>query len=149
MGQVAVSVAIAAPVEEVFALFTDLEQLPGRVQAIIRIEKLTPGPVGVGTRFRETRVMFGKEATEEMEFVAFEPNRSYTLRAASCGSEYTTVHRFQSEGGRTLVQLEFGWKAQTFMAKLFSPLAFLMKGMMRKLLQGDLEAIKVVAEAKR
>ena len=65
MAAVSVSTQIAAPVAEVFALFTDLKNAPGRVKGIKRIELLTNGPVGVGTRFRETRVMFKRDATEE------------------------------------------------------------------------------------
>jgi carbon monoxide dehydrogenase subunit G len=147
MPTVTATTHIAAPVSEVFALFTDLEGLPSRIKAITKIEKLTTGPVDVGTRFRETRIMFKKEATEEMEFTAFEPNRSYTLTANSCGCLYTSVHRFEPDANGTRVTVDFTAKAQSFMAKLFTPVSYLMKGMLRKCLQGDLDAMKTAAEA--
>ena len=67
MAGITASLRIEAPVSTVFALATDLDGWAGRIKAITRIEKLTPGPVRVGTRFKETRKMFGKEATETME----------------------------------------------------------------------------------
>ena len=44
---------IDAPVEMVFHLATDLDGWAGRIKGITKIERLTAGPVGVGTRFRD------------------------------------------------------------------------------------------------
>lgn len=49
-----------------------LHWMPG----IQRIEILTPGPFGVGTRWRETRKMFGKEAAETFTVTGVEPGKS-------------------------------------------------------------------------
>jgi hypothetical protein len=65
-------------------VFTDLDGAAERVDGIQKLEKLTDGPVGLGTRFRETRRMFRKEAAEEMEFTAFEPGRSYGVCCDAC-----------------------------------------------------------------
>ena len=56
---------VTRPVEDVFAVFTDLHRAAERIRGIERLEVLTDGPVGKGTRFRETRIMFRREATEE------------------------------------------------------------------------------------
>ena len=64
---------IAAPPERVFAAMADLESFGTWMPGFVRIERLTPPPTGVGTRFRETRKMMGHEATEEFEVTAFEP----------------------------------------------------------------------------
>jgi hypothetical protein len=136
----------AAP-EAVFALATDLANAPGRVKAITKLELLTPGPIGVGTRFRETRVMFGKEATEEMTISAFDPPHGYEVTAHSCGTDYHTIFRFLPESGGTRVEFEFHARAVSFFAKLLTPLMFLMKGVMRKCVEQDLEDIKKAAEA--
>ena len=147
MPAVSVSTPIAAPVAEVFALFTDLKNAPGRVKAIKRIELLTNGPVGVGTRFRETRVMFKRDTTEEMEITEFEPNRRYTVSADSCGAHFTSTFHFRPEDDGTVVTLEINSKPVSLLAKLLSPLAGLMKGMMLKCVQQDLNDLKAVAES--
>lgn len=137
-----VSKVIAAPVHETFARFTDLDGLPGRVKGITRVEKLTPGPVGLGTKYKETRIVFRREATETFEFTAFEPGKRYELTANSCGAEYRADHRFTPEGAGTRVDVTFDARAVSFFAKLFSPLARLMMGTMRKCVEGDLDDLE-------
>lgn len=148
MGTMSVGIGVEAPAERVFEMLCDLEGAPERIDQIIKTEVLTEGPFGVGTRWRETRKMFGKEATEEMEVVSMEPGRSYTVTAASCGSEYVTTLRCVPEGaGRCRVEFEFGWKAVTLGAKLMSPMVFFMKGMLRRCIESDLACIKRAAES--
>jgi hypothetical protein len=137
---------VAAPPSAVFAVFADLEHAPGRVQAIIKLEIVTPGPVGVGTRFRETRKMFGKDCTEEMQITAFDPERSYEVLCQSCGAEYRTVFRFTPNVAGTRVDVEFGTRALSFFAKVMKPMGFLMKGMMKKCIDQDLEDLKKAIE---
>lgn len=55
---------IAAAPERVFRVATDIPRWPTTVAAIARFDMPTPGPVALGTRFRETRTMFGREATQ-------------------------------------------------------------------------------------
>ena len=90
--------------------------------------------------------MFGKEATETMEFTAFEPNRRYELVADSCGALYRTEFRFDPDGRGTLVTATFAAEARSFYAKLFKPLAWLMRGMMKKCLAKDLDNLAAAAE---
>ncbi len=67
---------------------TDLAGAPRVVRGIDAVEVLTPGEFGVGTRWRETRTMLGRSATEEMTVTAMEPQRSYTTEAVgrACGT---------------------------------------------------------------
>ena len=95
---VTISETIARPIEEVFAAATDFAGSVERIGGIEKVEMLSEGPVGLGTRFRETRTMFGREATEEMEVVEFEPPRRYVLGAESHGSRYRTEIRFAETG---------------------------------------------------
>jgi hypothetical protein len=138
---------IAAPPDVVFALASDFAGAPGRIKGIVKVEILTPGPVGVGTRFRETRVMFGKEAPEEMELATFDPGKSYELPGQSCGAEYRSTFRFVPDGGGTRLELEFHARAVTFFAKLMTPLSWLMKGMIKKCIEQDMDDLKQAAEA--
>ena len=113
-----VSTVISASPERVFALFTDLAHAPDNIRAIKKLELLTPGPMCMGTRFRETRVMFGKEATEEMEVIELDPGRSYAVTASSCGTRYLTRFSFQPVPEGTRVDLRFEATPVSFFAKL-------------------------------
>ena len=124
-----VSRLIKAPPEAVFAVFADLHHAAERIQGISALEVLTPGPVGQGTRWRETRTMFGKDATEEMTINEFDPPRGYKVEAASHGCSYHSEFRFTSEGDATRATMLFRGEAHSLLAKI---MMFLMGSMMRK-----------------
>ncbi len=146
MASLSITKHIAAPPERVFQLSTDLEHWAERISAIVRVSKLTDGPVGAGTRFRETRVVFKKESTEEMEFTAFEPGQSYSVGCESCGCRYDTRFDFVPDQGGTRVEMTLETKPLTFFAKVMSPIGLLMAGSMRKMIEKDLDDLKAAAE---
>lgn len=148
MPQIECSVQIAAAPEAVFAAFSDVHNAPQWVPAIRRTEVLTPGPVGVGTRFRETRVMFGKEATETLEITAFDPPRLMAIEADSCGAHFRSEFAFAPEGQGTRVTLRMQTRAVSLLARLMSPLSRLMMGTMRKAIAGDMEAVRAKLESR-
>ncbi|UCF66468.1 MAG: SRPBCC family protein, partial [Acidobacteriota bacterium] len=126
MTPISVSCDIAAPVEHVFARAVDFAHAAERIEAILAVEMLSEGPVGVGTRFRETRKMFGKEASETMEVSTFEPPRRYVLSAESHGARYRSTFTFEPTGHGTRVTRSFEAIPLTFFARLMS---FLMNPM--------------------
>lgn len=146
--KISISERIIAPQERVFGLFADLDGFAGRVEGITKLERLTDGPVGVGTRWRETRLMFGKEATEEMEFTVFEPPRRYVVEAESHGTHYRSEYRFEPAGGATDVHMTFEGRPLTLGAKLLAPLGLLMAGTMKKCFAQDIADLKAAAESK-
>ncbi|MGI9263993.1 MAG: SRPBCC family protein, partial [Gammaproteobacteria bacterium] len=65
--KVSTSIDIASPAENVWAVITDIENCVGRISSILDIEVLEKPETGfVGFKWKETRKMFGKEATEVM-----------------------------------------------------------------------------------
>ncbi|MCA8981648.1 MAG: SRPBCC family protein [Planctomycetes bacterium] len=138
---------VAAPPDRTFAVFSDLRNAANRVGGIKSLDVLTPGPIGKGTRFKETRVMMGKEATEEMTITDFQPGRSYTTEAASCGCHYKSTLDFLPASNGTRVVFSMTSTPQSFMAKLMSPLmVMMMKGMMKKCMLADFTDLAAVAE---
>ena len=148
MAKFSVSQQVDSPVETVFNIASDFPNAPDHIPDILRIEMLTEGPVGIGTRFKETRIMFGREATEEMEVIAFEPNKLYTLAADSCGARFESTLYFRPNSSGTEIEMETRTQAVSLFAKLMSPLGFLMAGTMKKCLQKDLQGVKSAAETK-
>ncbi|MGH7149210.1 MAG: SRPBCC family protein [Planctomycetota bacterium] len=148
MPRLTVTKDIAAFPEKVFQAAADFRGAPGRIRGIKRIEVLTEGPVRVGTRFKETRKMFGKEATETMEVVAFDPPNGYTLACESHGCRYRTEFRFKGNAGGTRVEMAFEATPLTFLAKA---MGFLMAPMIKsvsKLVDQDLKDLKASVEGK-
>lgn len=137
---------VNAPPELVFDLATNLPQAAQYITAIDSIELLTDGPVGVGTRWRETRTMFGRQATEEIVVTAFNRPHGYTAGGKSCGADFAFTFEFTPEGGGTLLTQRVEWAPKSLLAKLTWPMGKMMLGTMRKAMQQDLCDLKRRAE---
>ena len=139
---------VAASVQRVWDVATDLEGSPQVVRGIDAVEVLTPGPFGVGTRWRETRTMMGRSATEEMTVTAVEPQRSYRVEAASRGAHYVSTFAFApSADGGTDVTTTFGGRPTSTMARVLGAVtAPLGRRAVTTALEQDLHDIAAAAE---
>lgn len=148
MSDLEISERIDAPIDRVFYIASDFPNMAEHIEAINKVEMLTEGPVGAGTRFRETRTMFGREATEEMEVAIFEPPTRYAVKAESHGSRYWSEWLFSEVDGETEVKMTFDATPVSFFAKVMS---VLMRPMMKKALSEmcstDLRDLKKKAES--
>lgn len=57
MPSLIVSTQVSAPLKKVFGIFTEVDKAAERIPAISKLEMLSDGPFGDGTRWRETRLM--------------------------------------------------------------------------------------------
>lgn len=143
-----VSQEIHVPRQIVFDALMDIPGYATPIPAITKCEVLTEGPVAIGTRFKETRVMFGKEATEVMEFTELDRPRGYLLEAHSHGMHYKTAHVLTEDNGVTTLTLTFDGTPETFGARVMGAIMTpLFKGAMRKAVVSDLQALKAHLEA--
>ena len=139
---------VAAPPARVFEVVSDLRNTAGRVKGITKMEVLTEGPVRQGTRFRETRRMFGRDATEEMEITAFDPPRSYTMECKSHGCHYVSGFRVKPVGAGSELEMVFEARPLTFVAKVMGTL---MRPFAKKLVEScskDLDDLARAAEGR-
>lgn len=144
-----VSVDIQAPADKVWSTITDIEHSKDFIRGIEAIEILDrpKGPSITGLKWKETRTMFGREATEVMWVTDAKEPSFYTTRAESHGSVYTTRVSVQPHGDGSRLTMAFEGVPQTFGSKLMWALTgWMMKGSMRKMMQADLEDIKVAVE---
>ena len=96
---------ISRPPQNVFDFITTPDNAPKVVQSVKSMVKLTEGPVGVGTRYRETRLMRGKEEQAELDVVAYEPNQTYAVKNLTEGIETVYQYTFHPEANGTRVDL--------------------------------------------
>lgn len=143
--------SVKAPPERVFGVFTDIAGALDHITAIMKIDILTEGDIGSGTRWKETRVMMGRECTEELAITEFDPARHYTVESDSCGSHFVCHFDFESDGDVTEVTMNLNCEPMTFFAKvmivLIKPFAGRMMCTMQAEMQKDLEELAAVAEA--
>ncbi len=141
---------IAASVTIVFSVFTDLSHAAENITSITKLEVLDKGPVGKGTRFRETRVVFkNKEATQEMEITAFDAPRSYTVEGTSCGVQYVTVYEFNGGQRETKVTMTTSSRPVSLIGRITGPLmGWMVKGTLEKAMAADHADLKGYCEAR-
>jgi carbon monoxide dehydrogenase subunit G len=111
------TVIIRRPVEDVFAFLADFENVPKWNYAIVETQKVSPGPVGVGTTYRQTRSV-PRTSEERLEVTVFEPARrlevqgqigpfrakiGYLLEPTGGGTRLTNAVDLGSSGLLTLV----------------------------------------------
>ncbi|HEX7259689.1 MAG TPA: SRPBCC family protein [Candidatus Saccharimonadia bacterium] len=145
--KIADSIHIDAPIEKVFGVFTDLESASARIKAITKLEIIDgPSSMQVGTKWRETRTLFGKEATEVMWVTELVQNANYAVEAESHGTKYHSKYFFKQNGGATDVEMVFEAEPVSTSARLMSFMGFLFAGATKKALHKDLEDLKAVCE---
>jgi uncharacterized protein YndB with AHSA1/START domain len=147
MTTVTVEKHIAAPIEHVFEVFTDIEHGPEHVSGVRNIEVMTTGGFRLGMRWRETREIVWRNITEEMEVTAFERNRTYTITNDHFGTRIDTQFSFEPSNGGTKVRVEFVLEPQSFSARLLTPIGWAMAGKIRDAIVRDLDDFKRAAES--
>lgn len=105
---VAVNREVIAEPAEVWTVLTDLDRAPKVFTGIVSVERLEGPAFDVGTRWRETRRIAGKEGTEEMWVSDITPGRSYTVVAEDDGVTYRTVFEVKPSSLGTTVAVTFG-----------------------------------------
>ena len=146
MGSMNLSIRIQAAPEAVFAVVSDFENSPDRIDCYEKVDMLTDGPVGVGTKWRETRRMNNKQSVEEWEVTAFESPNYFTAYCDSQGYDVEWTMRVDPEGDVSRLTLEMTTKPRTFIGKLLTPVEWLLSTMMKSMVRKDLESTKAYIE---
>jgi carbon monoxide dehydrogenase subunit G len=134
---------IKAPVDLVFKTVSDIRNFSRAIPAIVEAEILTEVKTGVGTRFRETRMMMGKEATTELEVTEFVENDRVRIVADTNGTVWDSVFSVIPAGDETELTLTMEGRAHKTAAKLMTPLIM---GMVRKAIEADMQSVKEFCE---
>ena len=140
---------VGASADILWQVITDLEGAPDIVSGIDRIEMLAgAGSFGIGTRWRETRTMFGRSATEEMQITGVDEGQSYTVESHAAGADYRWTLSVFPEGERaSQLAIVFGAEPRTAAAKvLASTVGRLFERSTRKAVRRDLDDMAAEAE---
>ena len=132
----------------VWSVITDIENAAKIISGIKNIEVLEKPANGlIGLKWRETRILFGKEATAEKWIIEAAENEFYKTKAESDGFVFFTTKRIsESRGGVTLTE-SHEFEPQGIAAKLQSiPMGLFFKGVIKKAVLQDLNDIKGTIE---
>jgi len=148
--KVSVSIPIKGTKEDIWSVITDIEHSEQNISGINKIEILEKSESQLnGLKWRETRTMFGKEATEVMWITESELNKYYKTRAESHGMIYISTMSIESADDGEVLTMGFEGEAQSFVGKIMGVIfGGLMKSSTEKALMKDLEDIKGVVESR-
>jgi uncharacterized protein YndB with AHSA1/START domain len=77
------SIEINRPLEEVFAFVSNPENMPRWSSTGSEVKITSAGPIGVGTTYRSVVTILGRRLEAEVEFIEYEPNRSFAQKSKS------------------------------------------------------------------
>lgn len=105
MTQFTATRSINAPIDLVFKTVSDINNFSKAIPDIINVEFLSDVKSGIGTRFRETRLMNGKEAMTELEVTEFVENGHVRMVTDSHGAVWDSVFTVKRVDGHTELTL--------------------------------------------
>lgn len=141
---------LRAPLEKAFALTHDIDRAMEWLPPGIRIEKLTPGPTRVGTRYRETRKILGRVDTEIYEVTVYDPpKRGEVCADGTKGTAGRGFFRFRIDffaAGPDATRIELTASATRLgcVGVVFYPVV---RGIMKKHIVADLAGLKAWIES--
>jgi hypothetical protein len=105
MAQMHQSMDIARPLEEVFAFVANSANDALWGSNLVEVTKVSPGPLGVGSRFRYKVRFAGREFELVREITEYEPNRRHAVKTISGPLRFGGVRTFEAIPGGTRVTL--------------------------------------------
>ena len=144
MGTTTVTRTIRASQAAVFEAVAHIENFSKIVPAITNVEFLSEQKTGIGARFKETRLMGKREGTSILEVTEYVPPERIRIVSDQGGIIWDTVFAVEPAGdGQVELSMVMDARAYKFFAKLINPL---IKGMIRKFIESDMDAVKAHCE---
>jgi Polyketide cyclase / dehydrase and lipid transport len=120
MPRIAGAIAIDRPVNAVFDFVTDERNEPLYNSALLRSDKVSDGPVGVGTRFHAIHKTARRPVAMDVQITAYDRPRRMTSRTTMSWSEIDGELTFDPEGDST--KMRWVWNVRPKgLAKLLWP----------------------------
>jgi uncharacterized membrane protein len=137
------SVSIRRPLDDVFAVLSDVTKTPRWSSAAVEEYATTPGPVGVGSRRHAVGRGYGMRTENDAEITEFEPGRRIALRSLSGPMSFLVEMDFAPVDGGTRVD----WTWSFFPRGPLRVAGPLIAGIFRRQFAKDLRRLKAMMES--
>lgn len=144
MREIRITRMIDAPVEQVFRSVAHAEEFAQGVDEILRVEFLSEQRTGVGTRFAETRVVNGREATVELEVREYEPGERVRIISDEGGTVWDTTFRVRPLERGAELEMRMEARPHKLWARVLN---LFIAGMVRRAVERDMDAVTAHCES--
>jgi len=131
-------VLIDRPVKDVFAFVANPNNMSKWNSAVVSLEQVTPGVVGVGTKFKTVGEMMGRRIEGDMQVTAYEPDTKCGFQVQAGPMQVNLTMTFKTVGTGTKVSLN----AQGNPGGLFKLAEGVMAGQVKSMMEGNLARLK-------
>lgn len=146
MKPIHISRSISAPLDLVFQTVSDVRNFREAVPHITHVEFLSDQQFGAGTRFRETRLMNGREQTVELEVAEYIDNDRVRMISNTGGTIWDTMFTVSKGSENVTLAMQMNIESHTLFARMVTPL---IRGMVVKGVKSDMDSVKAFCESKR
>jgi carbon monoxide dehydrogenase subunit G len=136
--------------EKAFKGLLDLDSANQWMKGLVRIERMDEGPLQVGSEWKETRKMFGKEASEHFEVAELNDPEKIVLRCDGTkgttgkGEFVFTYKLTPTDDDQTEVTMDGEIRGLTGFSKFFGKM---MAGTFKKACAKDMDSLKTYLES--
>lgn len=133
---------IDRPVKEVFAFVANPNNMSKWNSVVLSLEQITPGAVGVGTKFKSVGEMMGRRIEGEMQVTAYEPDTKCGFQVNAGPMQVNMTLALKTVGTGTKISLN----AQGNPAGFFKLAEGAMTGRVKSMMEENLARLKSVLE---
>jgi carbon monoxide dehydrogenase subunit G len=126
------------PMKDVFAFVANPNNMSKWNSAVVSLEQITPGDVGVGTKFKSVGEMMGRRIEGEMQVTAYEPDTQCGFQVNAGPMQVNITLSFKTVGTGTKVSLN----AQGNPAGVFKLAEGVMAGRVKSMMEENLARLK-------
>ena len=99
------STLVDRPMKDVFAFVSNLNNMSKWNSAVVSLEQVTPGAVGVGTKFKSVGEMMGRRIEGEVQVNSYEPDTKTGFQMNAGPMQINVTISFKPVGTGTKVGL--------------------------------------------
>ena len=132
------STLVDRPVKDVFAFVGNPNNMSKWNSAVVSLEQVTPGDVGVGTKFKSVGEMMGRRIEGEMQITAYEPDTKCGFQVNAGPMQVNITVSLKTVGTGTKISLN----AQGNPAGFFKIAEGMMTGRVKSMMEENLARLK-------
>jgi carbon monoxide dehydrogenase subunit G len=136
------SVLIDRPMKDVFAFVSDPNNMSQWNSAVVSLQQVTAGAVGVGTKFKSVGEALGRRIEGELQVTAYEPDTKCGFQLNAGPMQMNLTITFKTVGTGTKVSLN----GQGNPGGIFKLAEGVMAGQVKSMMEGNLARLKSVLE---